>query len=319
MASVEERLRDVLHQVAPDSPGVAFDGVARRVRRRRSVTAVASAMATVLVAAGFAVAVTDRGGSGRERVVTNSGKAPTASPRAIHFQGIGYSLPAGWTRARPDCGSPAEHTVVVGFFAARCPYSPQRPTTAVRLTPIYGPQFALRWSGARTTWHGQPAWLSQETVHGLTTATLALPWLNAWVDAQSRDAATARALLDNVSVHVEPHLDVPPDATSVFIQSLAGHDGDGQKRDVTVRNAPDVDRLLADLRSLAAVTTTGRACDGSWSPRTALLTLQGPYGSRTYAARFDRCGLVVAGTGSAATVSNSLLFDIRRLVPSSGL
>src|SRR5947209_16619220 len=120
--------------------------------------------------------------------------------------------------------------------------------TAVTLTSLYGRQFALTWPGHRTIWQGQPAWLATDTTGSVTSATLSLPWANAFVTAQSGDASTARKLPNRVSVRDDAGLAVPADATSVFVQSLAGHDGDGQQRNTTVTRSTDIQRLLADLR-----------------------------------------------------------------------
>jgi hypothetical protein len=167
--------------------------------------------------------------------------------------------------------------------------------------------------------HGQPAWTSERKDGATTIVTLALPWANALVTAQSPGARTAHALLQRVSVRVTASLDVASSATSVFIQSLAGHDGDGLQRNVRITAQSDVRRLLTELRSLPVVTASSEACGGSWPTDTALVTVQTANGTHTYAARFDACGLVVGGTGVAARSSATLLADIRRLVPNSGL
>jgi hypothetical protein len=237
------------------------------------------------------------------------------------FPGVAIDLRGGWKTAPPSCGQPADRTVVWGATSGSCPASlPAAPTTAILLSPIYGRQFALSWLGRRTRWHGQLAWTSHtRTSSGLTTYVLALPWLNVVVAAQSGDAATAQALLARVHERPVPGLGVPAGATWIFVQSLAGHDGDGLERNVKVTDARDIRRLLDDLRALPAVTDPSRACDGGWWPRTATLTVHGRCGTRTFAARFDRCGLVVSGTGSAATTSRRLLADVERLVPDAGL
>jgi hypothetical protein len=320
MTPVEDRLRALLQDAVPDGTGVSFDAVSHRVRRRHQVLAAGVATAVAAVVAAVAIAVVAMPSSGPDRVTT--GPTPTTSvpPPSVAFQGISFALPDGWTVAQPRCGSPNDHTVVVGTWAGSCPMMPRNlAATAVTLTSLYGRQFALNWPGHRTTWQGQPAWLATEKTGRITSVTLSLPWANAFVTAQSGDATTARDLLDRVSVRKDVGLDVPVDATSVFVQSLAGHDGDGQQRNTTVTHAADVQRLLADLRALLPVTSPGQACNGSWWPSTALLTVRSGAQERTYAARFGGCALVVAGTGSAARASNQLLFDIRHLVRNSGL
>src|SRR5260221_585386 len=138
--------------------------------------------------------------------------------------------------------------------------------------------------------------------------------------AESPRPARARALLSQLSVRPRPGLAVPQDASSVFIQSLAGRDRDHQGRNATIPGASDVRRVLVALRSLRPAESPHAACDGSWWPDTALLTVHASDGpARTYAAQFGRCGQVIAGTGTAATVSGHLLADMKRLVPNSGL
>jgi hypothetical protein len=105
----------------------------------------------------------------------------------------------------------------------------------------------------------------------------------------------------------------------VFIQSLAGTDGDHQQRNARITDPADVRRILSDLRHLSRVTSPKLACNASWWPHTAVLTVHTKSESRTYAARFDSCDLVIAGTGSAGRVSDHLYADVRRLVPNSNL
>jgi hypothetical protein len=239
----------------------------------------------------------------------------------VAFEGVLFTLPAGWATARPGCGRPANDTVVISYrtgpvLFCPVPFRPASLPTSVTLTTIFGPRYANGWPGRRIRWHGQPAWLAVQAKQGVTTITLTLPWLDAAVAAESPHPARARALLRQVSARTGSGLEVPPDASSVFIQSLAGQDGDGQRWNATITGASDVRRVLADLRSLRPTEPPRTACDGSWCPDTALLTVHASHGSaRTYAARFGGCGQVIAGTGRAATVSDHLLADIKRLVP----
>jgi hypothetical protein len=242
--------------------------------------------------------------------------------RSVIFNGIAFLLPTGWAVTRPHCGPPANHTVVIGIWTGSCPGSvagSQAATTGVTLTRLYGRQYALSWPGHRVTWQGQPAWLARQDRAGITMITLSLPWLNAVVAAQSGDPGVARSLLKRVVSRPRDRLAVPANASVVFVQSLAGTDGDGQRRNARVTQPKVVDRLLEDLRKLRPVTSPARACNRSWWPNTAVLTVSGAGTARTYAVRFDRCGLVLAGTGEAGETSQRLESDIRRLVPNSGL
>jgi hypothetical protein len=322
MTPVEERLSELMHQAAPAARPVNFETVARRVQRRRfaSFSVVAAVLSAAIVAISLGVAGSPRTDVQRVTASPTASASVAERPRSVAFQGVNFALPKGWSAAPPAC-YPRDHTVVVGTWNYDCPARLGRlqPVTSVNVTAVYGPQFALSWYGTQTVWHGQPAWQHELTKQGLTTVTLTLPWLNAAITAQSPSAALARSLIGRVSIRRRDGLDVPAGASTIVIQSLAGRDGDGQSRDAIVRLRSDVARLLADLRSLPVVDASERACDGSWWPSTALLTVSSAAGDRTYAARFDECGLIVGGTGSAASVSTQLLADVRRLVPNSGL
>lgn len=162
--------------------------------------------------------------------------------RSVTFHGITFRLPAGWNVAQPRCGPPANDTVVRGVWTGSCPGGSGGlpPTTAVTLTTLYGRQFALGWAGRRTTWRGQPAWRSQQRSHGLDTTSLTLPWLNAAVTAQSGDPSLLPKLIAMASPHhPRAGLTVPAAASSVFIQSLAGTDGDHQQRNARITDPAD--------------------------------------------------------------------------------
>ena len=288
MTRTEEQVSELLHQAAGNLVDeVSFEAVARRVRRHRWFAAGASAIAVAALTAGAVIAGTALTGHGQDPAARNYQSA--RSQQRVVFEGVLFTLPARWRTARPACGWPANNTVVINYqtgpvLFCPAPFRPASLPTSVALTTIYGPQYANGWTGQRTKWHGQPAWLAPQTKQGVTTVTLTLPWLNAAVAAESPHPARARALLRQLSVRAGSGLEVPQDASSVFIQSLAGRDGDGQRRSATITAPPDVRRVLADLRSLRPAESPQAACDGSWWPDTALLTVRGSDGSaRTYA------------------------------------
>lgn len=345
--TVEDKLRELLHEAAPFNDGVAFAEVADGVRRRRRRAATFSSAATALAVVAVVLAVTLVPGRSAPGVgATTPPPTPTPlnstlllrpqpgkAPSAVRFNGIVYRFPdSSWHLAEPTCGTPANHTVTIGVWQGSCPgrAQPVRSPIAVRLTPLYGPQFALNWPGKRTVWNnwgpdlvahwpGEPAWLGTQHADGTSTATLALPWLNAYVEAQAPTMQQARALLNRVEIAGSRWL-IPADASSIFVQSLAGHDGDHQQRNATVQRPRDIKALLDDLRALTTTVDPTRACDGQWWPTTALLTVRTSSGSQqTFAARFGTCRTVTAGTGAAAATSQQLLDDIKRLVPNSGL
>src|SRR5258707_4501890 len=326
MTRTEEQLSELLHQAADGlAGGVSFEAVARRARTRRLLAAAASAIAVAALTAGAVVAGAALTGRGQGPAAAGNQRPAPSQHEPVGFVGVQFTLPAGWTTARPGCGWPANDTVVIDYqtgpvLYCPAPFRPASLPTSVTLTTIYGPQYANGWTGQRITWHRQPAWLAEQTKQGVTTVPLPLPWLNVAATAESPRPARARALLSQLSVRTRPGLAVPQDASSVFIQSLAGRDRDHQGRNATITGASDVRRVLVDLRSLRPAESPHAACDGSWWPDTALLTVHASDGpARTYAAQFGRCGQVIAGTGTAATVSGHLLADIKRLVPNSGL
>jgi hypothetical protein len=320
----EERLRDLLQHVAPDPVDVSFEGVARRVRRRRRVALTAVLTTVVALFAGVALSVAAlRGGDGQPQSIITSPQPTTSAPeqRSVAFHGIAYLMPAGWQLTKAHCGLP-DHAVTEGVWTGSCPadVSELPAPTGVTLTAVFDRRGVSSWPGTRTLWQGQPAWLAHHTAHGVATATLTLPWLNAVVTAYAPIASRAQALLNRVSVHPAAGLSAPSTASSVFIQSLAGRDGDGQNRSTTVTSTSQVDELLADLQSLNPNVPAANACNGSWWPDTALLTVRSADGAtRSFAARFGECDQVVAGTGNAAPSSAKLLADIRHLLPNSGL
>jgi len=329
---VEERLREVLHDAVPrDNLGVTFDEVAGRVRRRRRAFARAVSIATVALIASAIVVSTQLGHSTTKRRSSAPSPRPTPSgfpldsSRPVAYRGIVFTLPPGWLTAQPLCGVPPTHTLVISHESASnlyCPYesTPKSQPTFVELSTLYGRRFALSWPGHRTAVEGQPAWQTTNRHHGLTQTTLTLPWLDVAITTASPDPARAAALLKRVSIQPLAGLAVPSSTASIFVQSLDGTEGDGVQRSARITNPSDVDRLLSDLRSLPPLAAGQPACNRSWYPHTVLLTMRAATGpARTYAARFDSCTQVVAGTGHAARVSDQLLSDIKRLVPNSGL
>ena len=329
MTIQEDRLRHLLHQAAPEpTTTIDYETIGRKVRGRRRAKMLTSAVAIAAVAVLLPVGLTASQGGGRQTVTATPAPDPTTAPRSVTYQGVSIAPPAGWTTEQASCTQPAHRTVVIGTWIGGCPQEPVTgvPAAALSVRALYGPlststgpQFALGWQGKRITWDGEPAWLLESTQQDVATAVLALPWANALVTARASESASARELLDRVSVRIGDGLAVPATASSVTIESLAGPVSDGQQRRATVTNAADVARLLNDLRSLAPLRSAQQACDGSSLLDTAVLTVSWPGGQRAYAARFGQCAQVIAGTGNAAHTNANLLDDIRRLVPNSGL
>jgi len=326
VTDIDERLSALLHSAAPEPPAsVAPATVMDRGRRRRAKRRISAfaAATTVLLGLGLGLGLSlSGGGNGAQRITP--AQPPPARPQQIAFQGVTFALPSSWHFTRPVCGLPQNHTLAIGTWTSLCSYvpPPKVPPVAVRLVGLYGPRSAggTGNNAAPIDWHGQPAWITTGTDQNSRTATLDLPWLNVMVVAYAPDAATARALLDRVEVHPQRDLALPPDATSVFVQSFAGHDGDGQNRSITLTRRADVHTLLADLRVLPLITDPAKACATPFSPDTVALTVHGTDGTeRTYLARFGDCDQLTGGTGVAAATTATLRADIRRLLPNSGL
>jgi hypothetical protein len=325
MNPTEQRLQELLRQAVPDLSSVPLSAVAARVHHRRVRSMAGSTVAVVAVAA---IALLVRSG-GHDHTVPAVHERPLAVPTAptdqqVPFSGVTFALPEGWFPGHRGCGSPPEHELVVEdrSLDGLCPYvpSPDTATTSVGLSTLYGRQYTLGWSGQPIQWKGQPAWIDEQPVRGGTSWTLALPLLNTFVVAQSRDASVARALLDRVSWTEGDDLGAPSSAVSVQVQSFAGHDGDGVNRSTTVTAAADVRELLHDLRALPVLPKGTGACGPDLSPQMAVLTVHRADGAeRSFLARFASCHQVISGTGRIAATDEFLLQDIRRVLPASGL
>src|SRR5258707_4681955 len=256
MTRTEEQLSEMLNQPADGwAGGVSFEAVARGPRTRRLPAPAAPAIAAAALTGGAAVAGAALTGRGQGPAAAGNHRPARSQHERVGFEGVLFTLPAGWTTARPGCGWPANDTVVIDYqtgpvLYCPAPFRPASLPTSVTLTSIYGPQYANGWTGQRITWHRQPAWLSEQTKQGVTTVTLTLPWLNVAATAESPRPAQAPALLSQLSVRTRPGLAVPQDASSGFIQSLAGQDGDQQQRNATITGAPAGRPLLTDPRSL---------------------------------------------------------------------
>lgn len=326
MTRTEDRLRELLHDHTPEpARDVRFDAVAARVRRRRALRAGSAATAAVLVLAGTAVLTF------AHRHVPVAGPAVTATPtpstsridgsgsRDVEFQGISVRVPAGWRVAGlPVCGFAPDRTVAVESgtrLVAACPMMlpPKVAPRTLSLNTLYGWQHTLGWDGTRTTWRGQPAFLSTSSNRGIAQAQLTLPWLNASVTATAATTAQARQLLDAVSVRVAGGMEVPARADAVEVQWFPlVNTKDGTYRSHVTR-PQDVAALLADLRSGDSVTGADAPCPANVDADSAVLTVRDGENFRTFAATFGGCGQVVGGTGRASTVGPSLRADVVRL------
>src|SRR5260221_622395 len=216
MTRTEERLSELLHQAADGlAGGVSFEAVARRARTRRLLAAAASAIAVAALTAGAVVAGAALTGRGQGPAAAGHPRPARSQQGRVGFEGVQFTLPAGWTTAGPGCGWPANDTVVIDYqtrpvLYCPAPFRPASLPTSVTLTTIYGPQYANGWTGQRITWHRQPAWLAEQTKQGVTTVTPTLPLLNVAAPAEPPRPARARALPSQLSVPTRPRPAGPP-------------------------------------------------------------------------------------------------------------
>lgn len=319
----ENRLRQLMAEAMADvGQPVRLDLIAEHSSARRRATRIGATVAGLgVIGASVAILMATTSKPTTARLLTDSTPPPTAIEQ-VRVEGVSFPVPPGWAQAPPACFA-RDRTVVVGFWTGSCPgrFGGGPVASTVRLAPYFAPQNYGGAQGVRFDWKGQPAWLHQEHQGGATVFTLTLPWLNATISSQSADPTTARQLLDTAVPHPQSDLGVPATADSVLLQSFTGHDGDGQDRSRTITSPVEVNRLLTQLRSLPVTTSEAQACDETvFDQQSVTITIRArPAPDRTYRARFS-CGQVEGGTGVAALISNgSLLDNIRRLVPNSGL
>jgi hypothetical protein len=324
MTQAEERLRDLLRDAVPEPvKDVRYEDVEALARRRRRAR-VASATVLALVVAGSAAWALGSARDHRAEVAITPTPTPTATaaPPAgtIAFNGIWLRVPKGWTVGSvPLCGFSPDRTVAVSTgaqLAVPCPMQPP-PKVAPRtllVDDLYGWDRALGWDGTRTTWHGQPAWISTQLYETVTEVQLTLPWLNAAVTATAPDRAAALRLLDSVVPHPDAaDLGVPDRADAVEVTSFPAVNASGTLFRTHVTRAADVAVLLADLRSGAPVVGGAAACAPNTSYDSAVLTVRSAESFRTFDAVFGGCQQVAGGTGHAAHVGPQLRQDVVRL------
>ena len=103
MTQVEEQLATVLQQAAPESDGVAFEEVARRVRRRRTVRLSALATVGTAAAVGAVVLAVALGSPARNR--------PFLQPAGTPSMDLSGTVPWIDAPAQPYKPPPAPSTV----------------------------------------------------------------------------------------------------------------------------------------------------------------------------------------------------------------
>lgn len=246
----------------------------------------------------------------------------------MKLNGVAVTLPAGWYETAPTlCGPVAANSVTrypKPMPVAHCPWSPgvHKDVPYIQLVAMFGPWGAYGWGGTRTTWDGQPAWVTKETLTGRTpapgsteplTTTLALPWLNMTVVVSGADAATTKRLLGHVSALQQTDLAVPASASSMSV----GYASVGQQTR-TLRSAAVITETLSALRELPAMSEPG-ACQ---APTTlgpvagaVVVTFQTPTGQVSFLVSSAPCDQVTSGTGVAGKADDALRSALSQVRP----
>jgi hypothetical protein len=260
---------------------------------------------------------------------------PTAAADTVTLHGVSIALPNGWARGTPTlCGHAVEHTVTVYTGAPRvasCPAAPtpQRAVEAVALVEIFGPWGASPWTGTRTSWEGQPAWIAQYGPDGAPvtlcasgsdvaspcpsgtaadaplTTMLALPWLNATVVVSGATATRTQELLGLVTVHAQLAVTVPAAASRMTVSWATEF-----QRPATTTSQSDIEPALVALRALPTLSASA-ACQvpAALGPTAGgkVVTFESSNGVETsFLVTLAPCDEVMSGTGAASLADQTL-------------
>ena len=260
----------------------------------------------------------------------------------VALHGVSLTLPPGWSQGTPTlCGPVLEHTVTIYSGrpqAAACPSNigQQKDVEAISLIEVFGAWGSLGWIGSRTTFDGQPAWITQQGPDGadvtpcptdaaatvpcpptssgareLRTTTLALPWLNATVLVRGATSARTQELLQLVTVHAVPAVAVPDSASSMSVAWAADY-----VAVQTTTSQDDIDQTLTALRGLPPMPVAD-ACrtPAMFGPIVGgkVVTFTQGAGSTTFLVADAPCSQVTAGTGAAIRASPALYEAIARV------
>jgi hypothetical protein len=253
---------------------------------------------------------------------------PSQAANVVKLNGVAVTLPAGWHEADPTLCGPAEANTVTRYPkpmpVAPCPrlLGTQKDVPSIQLVAMFGPWGANASGGTRTTWDGQPAWVTQATATGRTpapgsteplTTALTLPWLNVTVVARVADAATMKQLLGHVSALPQSDLAVPASASSMSV----GYASLGQQTR-TSKSAAVITATLSALRELPAMSEP-EACQ---APTTlgpvagaVVVTFQTHTGQVSFLVNSAPCDQVTSGTGVAGKADDALRSALSQVPP----
>jgi hypothetical protein len=302
---------------------------------KSTLRAVVVGSACVLVSGALAACSTpsaplDASDSAISSRASATSSSPAVAANVVTLNGVSVTLPAGWFETAPGiCGTFAEHSVTPYRSpqpVAACPalLGQQTDAQSIQLVALFGPWGSYGWSGARTTWHGQPAWVTTVAANGKApvpgtdqpvTTSIALPWLNAMVVVRAADRVATDELLAHVTVQQQTVLGVPASASKVRVAFAVGASGG------TASSVPGViNGLLADLRALPSL-AAAQACrpGGKYPGRVSdtVLTFTTATGNVSYLVSAISCNQVTAGAGSAGKADAVLRRDVARLAQPS--
>jgi hypothetical protein len=231
------------------------------------------------------------------------------------------------------CGHAVEHTVTVYTGAPRvasCPSipSPSKAAEAITLVEIFGAWGASPWTGTKTVWDAQPAWMTEYDAQGapvtpcpsasgptaacpsavaaseLLTTTIALPWLNAKVVVEGATAARTQELLGRVSVRAPSAMTVPASASKMTVSWATTF-----PRSESSTSRSDIEQTLSALRALLSLPISA-ACEipAMLGPVVGgkVVTFESNGTETSFLVAAAPCGQVTSGSGVASRVDAAL-------------
>jgi hypothetical protein len=259
----------------------------------------------------------------------------------VTLHGVSMTLPTGWSQGTPTlCGPVVQDTVTVYTgppTVAACPSTAvaSRDVEAVSLVEVFGSWGAMPWTGTKTVWDGQPAWVTEYDPAGapvdrcpsdpsavvacpsgsaareLLTTTVALPWLNATVVVRGATAARTEELLGHVSLHADDAMAVPETASRVSVVWASTY-----QQPTTSTSASDIDAMLFALGALPGLPETG-ACElpVTLGPVVGgrVVTFESDGTETSFLVASSPCNQVTSGTGVASRSDAALAAALARV------
>ncbi len=211
---------------------------------------------------------------------------------------------------------------------------PAGPAETIALIEIFGTSGAIPWSGRKTVWENQPAWITEVDTAGATvtpclsasstavpcssgsaastllTTTLALPWLNAMVVVRGATPARTQELLNLASVHAESAVTVAGSASRI-----SGTWAALPARLRFTTSQSDIEQTLGVLGGLPTVPAAA-ACE---IPTTSgafgvlqVLTFETNATDTSFLVVDSPCGQVTSGNGVASQADDALFTALAR-------